>query len=151
MLYTIDNENKDFVGIGKMMIDTGSREWNVPLLHFVVCDNDGLLEAFCLELGLVAGAEVQEEAVKRLVGLTLSHINAVMTKGGGFEELKEVAQNGFMNEYWNAYRSITFGLAEKGIGLDLEENLKKETLKPATKTAPYNMKELKYYRLEKAA
>jgi hypothetical protein len=111
-IYTIDGEKKDFVGIGKMMIDTNSVSWNMPQLHFLVSRNGNDFEAVCLEFGLVASGQTQEESAERLIEHTIYHIGAIMRDGGGFEEFKEVALNAFMSDFWGAYRHIEFCLAE---------------------------------------
>jgi len=110
--YDIDGEEKDIVGIGKMMIDTKSVSWNIPHLHFLVFRNDGHFEAICLEFGLVSAGDTAEESAERLIEHTIYHIGAVINNGDGFEEFKETALNGFMNGYWGAYRHIEFCLAE---------------------------------------
>ena len=111
-IYRINSENIDIVGLGKMIIDTRSVSWNIPHLHFFVSFNAGSYESTCLEFGLVATGNTQEEAAERLIEHTIYHIGAVINNGDGFEEFKEVSLNGFMNEYWGAYRHIEFCLAE---------------------------------------
>lgn len=111
-IYKINNEEIDFVGIGKMMIDTGAEAYNIPHLHFLVYRNYEHLEAICLELGLIASGPTQEEAAKRLVEHTNDHIKAVMNMGGGFREFKDVALNEFLGDYWAVYHHAEFGLAE---------------------------------------
>jgi hypothetical protein len=111
-LYKIDDENKDIVGIGKMIIDTTTVPWNIPHLHFLVFKNQANFEAICLEFGLVSSGNTQEESAERLIEHSISHIWTVMNNGNGFEELKEIALNEFMNSYWNVYRHIEFCLAE---------------------------------------
>ncbi|MDR1933227.1 MAG: hypothetical protein LBQ57_10455 [Spirochaetales bacterium] len=108
-----NGEDKNFVGIGKVMIDTSSMPWNIPHLHFLVDGDSDHFEATCLEFGLVASGPTQEESAERLGGLILFHIQAVMHEGGGYEEFKDMALNSFMNAYWDAYRYIEFCLAEK--------------------------------------
>ena len=110
--YDIDKEKKNIVGIGKIMIDTNSVSWNIPHLHFLVSSNNGYFEAICLEFGLVSSGNTQEESAERLIEHTISHIWTVMKNGGGFVEFKEIALNGFMNNFWGAYRHIEFCLAE---------------------------------------
>jgi len=111
-IYEILTENKDIIGIGKMMIDTRSVSWNIPHLHFLVTRNYGNFEAVCLEFGLISSGTTQEESAERLIEHTIYHIANVINNGNGFEEFKEVALNGFMNDYWGAYRHIEFCLAE---------------------------------------
>jgi len=110
--YDINEEKKDIVGIGRMMIDTKAVSWNIPHLHFLVSRNPGHFEATCLEFGLVAVGSTQEESAEHLIEHTLYYIGEVINNGNGFEEFKETALNGFMNGYWNAYRHIEFCLAE---------------------------------------
>jgi len=111
-LYEIDKDKKNIVGIGKIMIDTKSVSWNIPHLHFLVSRDNGYYEAICLEFGLVSSGNTQEESAERLIEHTISHIWTVMNNGNGFIEFKEIALNGFMNEFWGAYRHIEFCLAE---------------------------------------
>jgi len=110
--YDVDGEKRDIVGIGKMMIDTKSVSWNIPHLHFLVSRNSSYFEATCLEFGLISTGNTQEESAEHLIEHTIYHIGAVINNGRGFEELKEVALNEFMNGYWGAYRHIEFCLAE---------------------------------------
>jgi len=110
--YTIDDQEKDIIGIGRMVIDTRSVSWNIPHLHFLVSRNPTHFEATCLEFGLVAVGSTQEESAEHLIEHTLYHIGEVLNNGNGFEEFKETVLNGFMNSYWNAYRHIEFCLAE---------------------------------------
>jgi len=112
MVYDIDGENKNIVGIGKMIIDTNSVSWNISHLHFLVTNNSRDFEAVCLEFGLVSSGSTQEESAERLIEHTIYHIWTVINKGSGFNEFKDVALNGFMNSYWGAYRHIEFCLAE---------------------------------------
>ena len=131
--YKIDNEKKDFVGIGKIMIDVDpSITWNMPHLHFLVSDNLDYFEAICLEFGLVSTGESQEEATKRLVEQTIFYIEAVMYNGRGFEEFIEVSLNDFMSEYWNVYRNIEFYLAEQK--RDLSHNIDRNITEAIQKT-----------------
>jgi hypothetical protein len=111
-IYDIDGMKKDIVGIGKMMIDTRSVSWNIPQLHFLVFRNIGHFEAVCLEFGLISTGNTQEESAEHLIEHTINHIVAVVNNANGFDEFKEVALNGFMNEYWGSYRHIEFCLAE---------------------------------------
>lgn len=113
MVETVYNENKDFIGIGKILIDTAALTWNIPQLHFLVEKTTACFEAVCLEFGLVSSGASQDDAAKRLVEQTLYYIRSVVLEGEDFNELKELALNDFMSEYWGAYRHIEFSLAEK--------------------------------------
>jgi len=138
--HNIDGEEKNFVGIGKIMIDTKpSITWNIPHLHFLVLSNFGYFEAICLEFGLVSSGETQEEAAKRLVELIIYHIGAVMDKGGGFEEFKEIALNDFMNDFWSVYRHIEFTLAETK--QDLSHEIMSQMTKAIQETFDAKVKE----------
>ena len=110
--YNIDGENKDIIGVGKMIIDTNSVSWNIPHLHFLVIRVSEHYEAICLEFGLVSSGNTQEKSAEHLIEHTINHIWTVISKGNGFEEFKEIALNGFMNDFWGAYRHIEFCLAE---------------------------------------
>jgi hypothetical protein len=47
-------DNKNFVGIGKLIFDSDA-EWNIPILHFMVDKTaSGNYEATLLEFGLVS-------------------------------------------------------------------------------------------------
>ncbi|MCL2154965.1 MAG: hypothetical protein FWH53_04790 [Leptospirales bacterium] len=138
--HNIDGEEKNFVGIGKIMIDTKpSITWNIPHLHFLVLSNLDYFEAICLEFGLVSSGETQEEAAKRLVELIIYHIGAVMDQGGGFEEFKEIALNDFMNDFWSVYRHIEFTLAETK--QDLSHEIMSQMTKAIQETFDTKVKE----------
>jgi hypothetical protein len=114
----LSTTNKDFVGIGKLLLDTSGTEWNIPHLHFLVDKaDDGMYEAANLELALIAAGETQEEAVKRMVDLTQHHIIAVITEGSGLDEFCETVNNSLMDRYWQAYRLIEFTLAKSKMDL----------------------------------
>ena len=147
--YDIDGEKKDIVALGKMIIDTKSASWNVPHLHFLVFRNTGYFEAVCLEFGLVSSAAVAEEAAERLIEHTIHHIMAVINKGGGFEEFKEVALSHFMNEYWAAYRHIEFCLAETK--RDLSNEIESRIIRALQELFDKKVKELIYSTAKEAA
>jgi hypothetical protein len=113
MRETVNGEQKDIVGIGKIMLDTNALSWNIPQLHFLVDQIGDHFEATCLEFGNVASGTIQEEAAEHLVAQLISHIQTVMNEGSGYTEFKDLALNNFMSEYWAAYRHIEFSLAEK--------------------------------------
>jgi hypothetical protein len=113
MTETINGESKAFVGIGKVMIDTKAMSWNIPQLHFLVDHAASHFEATCLEFGNTASGATPEESAERLVAHLIEYIHDVMHKGGGYEEFKDLALNGFMSDYWAAYRHIEFCLAEE--------------------------------------
>jgi hypothetical protein len=105
-------DSKNFIGIGKMMIDNLNSEWNIPHLHFILNKTpSGLFEATNLEFILDASGESIEEAVEILSGLTLHYITSVMSKGRGYAEFIEKANSMVMEQYWRAYRNIEFKLA----------------------------------------
>jgi hypothetical protein len=123
-IYNVGGEERDFVGIGKMMIDTKTVTWNIPHLHFLVSRNSGYFEAICLEFGLVSTGDTQEDSAKRLIEHTIYYIGAVINNGNGFEEFKDLALNKFMIDYWGTYQHIEFCLAETKQDLSHEfENL----------------------------
>ena len=114
-------ENKQFVAIGKMMIDSLNTEWNIPHLHFIVNQTpSGLFEATNIELILDSSGNTIEEAVKSLSGLTIHYITTVMEKGCGYDEFIAKANSLAMEEYWREYRNIEFTLARKGKDLSHE-------------------------------
>jgi len=148
--YEIDNEKKDFVGIGKMMIDVNpSITWNMPHLHFLVSDNIDYFEAISLEFGLVSTGKTQEEATRRLVEQTIFYIESVMYNGRGFEEFKEVSLNNFMTDYWGVYRNIEFRLAEKK--RDLSHNIDRNITEAIQKTFDDKVRELISVKAQEAA
>ena len=108
----INGMQKNIFGIGKIMIHTTSQPWNIPQLHFIVDKAEDHFEATCLEFGNVTSGDSPEEAAERLVEHLILYIHTVIHDGGGYDEFKELALNGFMNDYWAAYRHIEFTLAE---------------------------------------
>ena len=147
--YKLSNEEKDIVGIGKMMIDTRTVTWNVPHLHFLVSRDISHYEAVCLEFGLISTGHTQEEVSERLIELVIFHIGAVMDNGGGFDELKETALNEFMNEYWGIYRHIEFCLAETK--RDLSHEVENRITKAIQELFDKRVKELIYSMAKKTA
>ncbi|GHU50051.1 hypothetical protein FACS1894200_09290 [Spirochaetia bacterium] len=114
-------EGKNFVGIGKMMLDNLNSDWNIPHLHFIVNKTpSGNYEATNIELILDAIGETIEESIERLSELTIHHITAVMTEGPGYEQFIEIANTTVMEDYWKEYRNIEFSLARKGKDLSHE-------------------------------
>ena len=105
-------DNKHFVAIGTMTIDTLSAEWNIPVLHFIVNKtHSGLFEATNLELILDSAGDTIEEAIEGLTGLTIHYIATVMEKGRGYDEFIDKVNSLAMEEYWREYRNIEFSLA----------------------------------------
>ena len=134
--------SKNFVGIGKIMIDTPSFfSWNIPHLHFLVDKTvDNTFEATVLEFGLVSSAETQEESIKRLVEQIVYYIFTVVCENKNYQELKDLALNNFMNDYWNAYRYIEFYLAETKE--DLSHEIESKIQKAIQDTFDNKVKEL---------
>jgi hypothetical protein len=147
--YDIDGENKNIVGIGKMIIDTNSVSWNIPHLHFLVLHEAVHFEAVCLEFGLVSSGVTQEEAAERLIEHTIYHIGTAISEGNGFGEFKEVALNGFMNNYWGAYRHIEFCLAETK--RDLSHEIESRITRALQELFDKKVKELIAVRAKEAA
>ena len=143
-LYDIDGERKDFVGIGKMMIDTRAVTWNIPHLHFLVSRHTGYFEAICLEFGLISTADTQEESAKRLIEQTIYYIEAVINNGNGFEEFKALSLNEFTSSYWGVYRNIEFCLAEtkKDLSHEFENRIEREITKALQEKFNKRVKEL---------
>ena len=105
-------DNKHFIAIGKMTIDSLSAEWNIPDLHFIVNKTpSGLFEATNIELILDSIGSSIEEAIEELIGLTIHYITAVMEKGRGYDEFIDKVNSLAMEEYWREYRNIEFSLA----------------------------------------
>ncbi|MDR2509341.1 MAG: hypothetical protein LBC77_01710 [Spirochaetaceae bacterium] len=147
--YKVYDESRDFVGIGKIMIDTHSRPWNIPQLHFLVVNASGEFEAVCLEFGLVSTANTQIEAAEHLVEQVLFYISTVMNEGGKYEELKETAMHGFMNDYWNVYRHLEFCLAEKQ--RDLSHEIESKIIKAIQETFDEKVREIITTKAKEAA
>jgi hypothetical protein len=117
-------ENRKFIGIGKIFIETPSVEWNIPHLHFLISETiPKTYEAINLEFGLVSTGESGMEAAGNLATLVHSHIISVIYDGNGYEELRETVRKAFMADYWTEYRGIEFDLAETGD--DLSNNIAK--------------------------
>jgi len=127
--YPIDGEQIEFVGIGKIMMNTDAESWNMPHLHFLVYKNEEYFESICLDFGLVSGGETQEEAAERIVIHTENYIEAVM-RSGGFKEFEDMAINGALDDYWGIYRHIEFRLARNK--RDLSHEIERVILKKIT-------------------
>ena len=113
-------DDKNFVGIGKIIFDSNA-EWNIPVLHFMVDKTaSGNYEATLLEFGLVSWAEKQNDAIQSLVKQTHSHILHVLQKSE-FNQFIDSVNNNVMDEYWKHYRKIDFTLAS--IGKDLRHQM----------------------------
>ena len=143
-VYDVDGEKKDFVGIGKMMIDTRMVTWNIPHLHFLVSRNAGDFEAICLEFGLVSTGDKQEEAAKRLIEQTIYYIEAVVNNGNGFKEFKTLALNDFTGNYWGIYQHIEFCLAEtkQDLSHEFENRIEKRITEALQEVFDKRVKEL---------
>jgi hypothetical protein len=108
-------ENKNFVAIGKMMIDNLGAKWNIPDLHFIINKTpSGLFEATNIELILDSCGYSLEEAIEGLSGLTIHYITTVMSKGRGYIEFIDKVNSLAMEDYWREYRNIEFSLAMEG-------------------------------------
>ena len=119
----VNVENKNFVGIGKIVFDSNA-EWNIPHLHFMVDKTtSGTYEATLLEFGLVSWAEDEKDSIKSLVKQTHSHILSAMERAGFDEFILEVNDH-VMDDYWRQYRKIDFMLARNGMDLSHEMDSK---------------------------
>jgi hypothetical protein len=108
-------EGRNFIGIGKILIDTPAEDWNIPALHFIVSKSgDRIYEAVNLEFGLVSIGESGPDSARSLATLTCSYILSVINEGNGYKEMRETARKNFMADYWAEYRGIEFDLAETG-------------------------------------
>jgi hypothetical protein len=149
MVEKVYNERRNFVGIGKILIDTASLTWNIPQLHFLVEKNAECFESVCLEFGLVSSGSSQDNAVEHLVEQTLHYIRSVVLEGAGYDELKELALNNFMSEYWGSYRHIEFSLAEKK--LDLSHEIESRIMAAIQNSYDNKVKELITIKAKEAA
>ncbi|MDR0475350.1 MAG: hypothetical protein LBH43_16970 [Treponema sp.] len=119
-------DNKNFIGIGKIIFDSNA-EWNIPILHFMVDKTvSGNYEATLLEFGLVSWSESLNDAIRCLVKQTHSHIFSVLLRTG-FEQLINEVDSHVMDGYWKHYRKIDFSLAR--IGKDLSHQINNESTK----------------------
>jgi len=108
--------DKNFVGIGKMIFES-SAEWNIPHLHFMVDKTaSGNYEATLLEFALVSWSETLDDAIRSLIKQTHSHILSVLIRKG-FEQLIDDVDSHAMDGYWKYYRRIDFTLARVGKNL----------------------------------
>ncbi|MDR1363565.1 MAG: hypothetical protein LBJ35_05900 [Spirochaetaceae bacterium] len=121
-------EDRIFVGIGKILIDTPAEDWNIPNLHFIVSKSgDKTYEAVNLEFGLVAVGESGVDAAGDLASLACAYILSVIHEGNGYKELRDIVRKNFMADYWAEYRGIEFDLAETGDDLshDIDKRINK--------------------------
>jgi hypothetical protein len=115
----VNIDDKNFVGIGKIVFDSNA-EWNIPHLHFMVDKTpSGNYEATVLEFALVSWSEDLNDSIKSLVKQTHSHILSVMERTGFDEFIREVDDH-VMDDYWKQYRKIDFMLAQNGMDLSHE-------------------------------
>ncbi|MDR2493954.1 MAG: hypothetical protein LBD24_01905 [Spirochaetaceae bacterium] len=90
MEQTVLVDQKDFIGIGKIVFDSNAK-WNIPHLHFMVDKTaSGNYEATSLEFGLVSWSELEKEAITSLVKQTYFYILSVMEKSSFDQFIKEV-------------------------------------------------------------
>ena len=107
--------DRNYVGIGKIFIDTPTEIWNIPHLHFIVSKcNDDTFEATNLEFGLVSIDKTGWDAAESLASLAITYLRAVIKEGNGFKELQELARKNTLNDLWGEYWGIEFELAETG-------------------------------------
>jgi hypothetical protein len=106
---------RNFIGIGKIIIDTPAEKWNVPHLHFIVskCDNE-TYEAVNLEFGLVSIDKTGWDAAQGLASLACTYLISVINDGNGFKELQETVKKNPFHDLWGEFRKIEFELAETG-------------------------------------
>jgi hypothetical protein len=106
---TVPVNEKNFVGIGKLLFDTYGVEWNIPHLHFMVDKTpQGHFEATNLEFGLVSSGKTHVKAIQHLAALTHFHVLSVMKDGNGYTEFKESVKSRAMDDYWAVYREKGF-------------------------------------------
>jgi hypothetical protein len=100
-------EGRNFIGIGKILIDTSAEDWNIPALHFIVSrSGDKIYEAVNLEFGLVSIGESGPDSACGLATLTCSYILSVINEGNGYKELREIARKNFMADFRAEYRGL---------------------------------------------
>ena len=122
----LSTEGLQFIGIGKIMYNDLTTDFNIPHLHFLVAEYDvDVFQAINLEFQLFSLGESPEKAIANLVKMISSYIIGVCQKGKGFEELKTVALLNGMDAYWNKYREVEFELAKekKDLGHDIEQRI----------------------------
>jgi hypothetical protein len=118
---------KRFIGIGKMIINNLSPEWNIPHLHFIISKTpSGVYEATNIEFILDTSGDTIEETIESLSSLTMRYITEVMSPNGcKYKEFIDKVNSCVMEGYWRAYRKIEFGLAmkRKDLSHDLTNNI----------------------------
>ena len=121
-------EGRNFVGIGKIFVDTPAEDWNIPHLHFIVSKSgEETYEAISLEFGLVFVGKSVTDSAHGLAMLACTYVLSVINSGNGYKELRETVRNKFMADFWCEYRGIEFDLAETGGDLshDLDKRINK--------------------------
>jgi hypothetical protein len=107
--------DRNFVGIGKIFIDTPTEIWNIPHLHFIVSKcNDETFEAINLEFGLVAIDKTGWDAAQSIASLALTYLFSVIQEGNGFKELQTLARKNSLSDLWGEFWGIEFELAQTG-------------------------------------
>ena len=115
----VDVNDKDFIGIGKMVFDSNA-EWNIPHLHYMVDKtSSGSYEATLLEFGLVSWAADKNDSIMSLVRQTHAHILSIIERNG-FEDFIKIVDDHVMDDYWRQYRKFDFILAKDGRDLSHE-------------------------------
>lgn len=115
------------VGIGKLKVFTTTDfPYVIPTLSFIVTQSDDKsYTASCLHLLLDSSADNDKDAVDRLNENCSDFLKTLfsgkISKENAWSELYELVNSDCTSEYWKAYRSVQFLLAEKGIDLKFEK------------------------------
>ncbi len=121
-----------YIGIGKFIIDTDkSVSFNIPHLHFIVSSEESFYEASNLEFGLVAMGKTENEAIEKLLDMTMRFIVTTLAMSNGFDELTSIAVGNFTESLWQAYRRIEFNAAKqkKDIGHSFLDQIRNDILR----------------------
>ena len=120
------------VAIGKAIIDTKDKDYNIPHLHFIIIQGlspDGSYDALNLEYGLHFGHTVAKDAFLGAFQRVLDYfeVNQIDTKEG-FLQLLEEQDNLALSDYWREFRKMEMKLAtqKKDLGSTLFYDLRTE-------------------------
>jgi adenosine/AMP kinase len=138
---SIPVEQKNFVGIGKIIFETPGYPWNIPHTHFIVNKTpSGMFEATNLELILDSIDDSAEEAAKTLARLTANHVMEIMLRRRGHDELTEIMDTNVMEDYWREYRKIEVELSKTKS--DLSHNMDRLWVNALKETLDENIKKI---------
>ena len=133
--------DKNFIAIGKIIIETPGYAWNIPYSHFIVNKTaSGLYEATNLEFILDSAGNSVKESVQTLAKLTLSYVMDILVNRNGHNELKELVDSTVMEDYWREYRKMEVELSRTK--RDLSHNMERLFITAIKETMDENLKKL---------